>query len=605
VTLLPVVERELRVAARKRGTFWTRVIAAILALLIGIGFFILVENGAFGIGTAALGKGLFAVLTWLSLAVALASGLFFTADCLSEEKREGTLGFLFLTDLRGYDVVFGKLIANSLRGFFALFAVLPVLGITLLMGGVTGSLFWNSSVALINALFLSLATGMFISSISRDPQKAMAGTLLLLVLIGAGGPLADAALSPSGAFQPLLSATSPIYLFMMADARWPAEFWSAFAVNQLIAWLLLGLSCLLLPRNWQTKATKLAATQTTWRRRWIYGREERRGDLRRKLIDKNPVSWLASRERWQAVALWAVAFLFGLLFAIFVITSDKPGAPFLSFAWNWLSGVLTLLLYLGVASQAARFFVDAQRSGLTELLLSTPLTVHQIIRGQWRALLRMFGLPLVLCIGLQIAGSAVTQYRTGRQFAAMTVTAATMSTNAPVATNTVAGGNLRRTITKSASPARASHGITAAVVSVLNALTVTANLVTLCWFGMWMGTISKNSSLAALKTILFVQIMPWFVVTFIAMLTTVAVIRQISVSRFGGTGSIMAWYAVFSAAVSTTLYLAKDVVLSLWTRKKLNADFRAQASGVMRHKLPAPATPLPPPLSEPIAGIRA
>ena len=28
-----------------------------------------------------------------------------TADCLSEEKREGTLGLLFLTDLRGYDIV--------------------------------------------------------------------------------------------------------------------------------------------------------------------------------------------------------------------------------------------------------------------------------------------------------------------------------------------------------------------------------------------------------------------------------------------------------------------------------------------------------------------
>ena len=28
-----------------------------------------------------------------------------TADSLSAEKREGTLGLLFLTDLRGYDVV--------------------------------------------------------------------------------------------------------------------------------------------------------------------------------------------------------------------------------------------------------------------------------------------------------------------------------------------------------------------------------------------------------------------------------------------------------------------------------------------------------------------
>ena len=32
MTFLPIVERELRVAARKGGTYWTRVIAAALAM---------------------------------------------------------------------------------------------------------------------------------------------------------------------------------------------------------------------------------------------------------------------------------------------------------------------------------------------------------------------------------------------------------------------------------------------------------------------------------------------------------------------------------------------------------------------------------------------
>lgn len=62
----------------------------------------------FGFGTASLGKGLFNTLTWLSLAATLSVGMFFTSDCLSEEKREGTIGFLFLTDLRGYDIVLGR-----------------------------------------------------------------------------------------------------------------------------------------------------------------------------------------------------------------------------------------------------------------------------------------------------------------------------------------------------------------------------------------------------------------------------------------------------------------------------------------------------------------
>jgi hypothetical protein len=74
---------------------------------------------------------------------------------LSEEKREGTLGF-FLTDLRGYDVVAGKLLATSLQGFYALIALFPILAYAL-CGGVTGLQVWKTSLALLNALFFSLS----------------------------------------------------------------------------------------------------------------------------------------------------------------------------------------------------------------------------------------------------------------------------------------------------------------------------------------------------------------------------------------------------------------------------------------------------------------
>src|SRR6266498_1167217 len=187
MTFLPIVDRELRVAARKRNTFYVRVVAALIALIIGGGFMVLSRLPFGGMtpfgGRGQMGGPMFAVLTWLNLAMALSADLFFTSDCLSEEKREGTLGFLFLTDLRGYDVVLGKLLATSLRGFYGMLALLPILGVTLLLGGVTGGQFWKTSLALINALFISLATGLFVSAISRDSQRALAATLLLLLLL--------------------------------------------------------------------------------------------------------------------------------------------------------------------------------------------------------------------------------------------------------------------------------------------------------------------------------------------------------------------------------------------------------------------------------------
>jgi len=80
MTFLPIVERELRVAARKRSTFWVRILAALVALVVGSGFLFPAAIG-FGWGTANLGKGLFAALTWLVLAATLSAGLFLTSNC--------------------------------------------------------------------------------------------------------------------------------------------------------------------------------------------------------------------------------------------------------------------------------------------------------------------------------------------------------------------------------------------------------------------------------------------------------------------------------------------------------------------------------------------
>jgi hypothetical protein len=79
---LPIANRELRVAARKRSTFWLRVVAALTALVIGGGCMLL---GLLpGTQMFKMGSVLFAILTWLCLAAGLSAGLFFTSDCRSE-----------------------------------------------------------------------------------------------------------------------------------------------------------------------------------------------------------------------------------------------------------------------------------------------------------------------------------------------------------------------------------------------------------------------------------------------------------------------------------------------------------------------------------------
>ena len=58
------------------------------------------------------------------------------ADCLSRERREGTVGLLFLTPLKARDIVLAKGLAHGLRALTLWLATLPVMALPFLLGGV-------------------------------------------------------------------------------------------------------------------------------------------------------------------------------------------------------------------------------------------------------------------------------------------------------------------------------------------------------------------------------------------------------------------------------------------------------------------------------------
>src|SRR5438034_8238367 len=181
MTFLPIVDRELRVAARRHSTYWVRLLLAMAAIVIS--FFLYVANTR--TPRPRVGEEIFGGLSFLALVYGLASGRRFTADCLSEEKREGTLGLLFLTDLKGYDVVLGKLAATALPPFYSLLAAIPILALPFFLGGVTPGEFWRMSAVLITLLLFSLSTGLFVSAVSRDGRRAFvaAGAALLTLTL--------------------------------------------------------------------------------------------------------------------------------------------------------------------------------------------------------------------------------------------------------------------------------------------------------------------------------------------------------------------------------------------------------------------------------------
>ena len=556
MTFLPIVERELRVAARKRGTFWLRVVAALVALVIGGGVMLL-SLIPFS-GRMPMGGPIFATLTWLSLAVALSAGLFFTSDCLSEEKREGTLGFLFLTDLRGYDVVLGKLLATSLRCVFALLAIFPVLAITLLMGGVEAGQFWRTLLALSHALFFSLSVGLVVSALSRQSQKALAGTVLLLILFVGLGPVVDGLNAlVGGTSRPMLSLASPGYVFMVASHS--PTYWPAFLVSQGVAWSLLALACVLLPRTWQEKPARTSAKVLSRRYAWQYGGAEGRAALREKLLGKNPVMWLAARERGQAFWLWVVTLMMLVYFFTLIITGASSGWWQV---WGMVNYVFWIFLYLWAAAKACQFFAEARRNGMIELLLAAPLTAQETVQGPWRALVRVFAGPVLLLLGMQLVANL-------------------LSRSAAVGLFGLAG-----------EMGWASAGFAAAVGVVV----AFANLVALGWFGLWMGLVSKNAGMATLKTILFVEVLPWLAIMFISISAIPTVMRLLKgVVDYAGIASSQVmmnfWFPFMLMALPAGLALAKDVFFWRLARRKLTQGFREVA---VRAVIPIQASVTPP-----------
>lgn len=478
--LLPIIERELRVGARRGKTYWLRVAAAVAAAVICA--WVVLWSGA-KLPPAQLGKSLFAYLTVLGFAFCLLVGPFITADCISEEKRDGTLGLLFLTELGSHHVVIGKWIATSMGGLYALLAILPSLGLPLLCGGVTPGEYGRVALGVVNAMFFSLSAGMFVSALSREQTKATLGSVALILGITGLVPGLYVFLSAVFLGQPLtgtppLALMSPAYTGVLAgDVAYratPHLYWTSVAVVQGWAWLFLLLTAALLPRLWrEDPREKPVAHRWLWRLGYTAGWRRR---FRRRL-ETNPVLALAGRLRWPHLVFWTLVSLVAVnVYWIAVGSRQVPGAT--QFHSNF-AYALIFTNRVWITVMACHFLLDARRTGALELLLTSPLPVRTLLRGHWRALGSYFFWP-VFVIGLLHVGYVLGNWMqyAGRPGMAM------------------------------ASSQLLPYFIASAASSYVNFLT---DILALCAVGSWLSVSLRKPALAILLTFGLVILLPWAV----------------------------------------------------------------------------------------------
>jgi len=396
VTWLPVVTRELKAEARHPLNSWLRLATALLLLLA----LIILADG-FSLGQGGL---IFIRLNQILLVSIWIVVPLLTGDCLSRERREGTLGLLFLTPLKPAGIVIGKSLTHALRALTFVLVAFPILAIPILLGGVNGRHIIEAMLLNGCALFFALSAGLIASSYCREWNRALllaeflsalfAGTVLYLRIVNQhslGGlrfgffPLAGYSLSfypsaprlPGGRQLPwlepglfLLSALAFVLAILIAANRLRKTWMDQVPSRQQLWLLRIFCTPFVLP--------------TFFRRR-----------MRRKL-NRNPIIWLQDYSWSARLSKWGW-FLLITIIETFLITTI-PGLV-LSRFWIRPQSLLIELIGLGLAFSAVGSFRREKLNGALELLLVTPLREIQIIGGRlWGIWTQFF--PAVLLLGI-------------------------------------------------------------------------------------------------------------------------------------------------------------------------------------------------------------
>lgn len=518
MTFLPIVERELRLAARRRRTYWTRLAAAALGVVTALG---MLSPGFNNLRPATVtGAHVFGVLAAGGFGLCLLAGAFITADCLSGEKREHTLGLLLLTRLTGHDIVLGKLLATSLNAVYGLVAALPVLSLALLFGGITAGEFWRMALVLLNTLFFSLAVGMGVSALSRNAYRAVAGTLAAVLLLAAA-PFLGLAFGWRGNLNVAILGMSPASAYATAFAgrfgRASSLFWLSLGWTHLAAWALLACASWWVPRC----AVEVAAGGLPGgRRRWRSWLEEHwfRGQARREQRPAvNPMLWLARQEPQRLAWFWSFVALAGLAWL----------AGYSHFRSFWLRAevvfatttALHLVIKCWLALEATRRFADGRRSGELELLLVTPLAVAEIVNGRMLALRRQFYAPVAL----------------------------------------VLGADLLLLLFGMESPGWWGQAGGWALAFLVGGGMFLVDCYTICWVGLWLGLTAKTPVQAFLQTLVRVLVVPW----------VIFVVSLLFLGSLLGELAMMWWFAIG---------IGNSLCLCHWASSRLYGEFRRGAS---------------------------
>ncbi len=412
MTSAPLIRRELYTAARRgrnqRVRWWISALG-----LVGLSLFL------FTLMTGAVlpvsGKVIFQSIGIWIYYYCLVAGAVVTADAISSERREGTLGLLFLTDLTGWDVVGGKLTSALLPILYAVMGLVPMLSVLMLAGGVTLADLGRIALIGLTAVVFSGSVGLFCSSLSQNERKSAFAALVITLSVT---ELLHGAATMLGLHVRSGTLDDPVHwCFEMAlpwadsldqwtlpylrdEATKPASQGGLFnfGTRMLGHWLTAGVLLGFASHFARKAAGGIARNrfgEWIWQlsNRWTYGSGAMRECRRRRLLTSDAITWLCLRHARKRAYGWI--FVFAMALVAIVVESRMSG-----FVWPWVFlaaflGTVHAVFKAWIVSETCYQMAEDRRSGALELILSTPVDAPQIARGHFRSHRHQLMLPII------------------------------------------------------------------------------------------------------------------------------------------------------------------------------------------------------------------
>lgn len=356
---------------------------------------------------AVIGSAFFDTIMGVELVLALIVVPAVTAGAICQDKMQGSLTLMMVSDLSDAEIVLGKLASRLVTVLGVVTCGLPVIAITTFLGGIDP---WDSvggSLVIVGVSTLGTCVAMTYSVWARKPHEALMATYatlavwLLSLLVWSE--------TSRGTTPYILRVTNPFWLLF--GAKWGL---GPGARTQFVACVVFFAVSLAI--------SVVIAAVSTWRIRTVTLRQTGRSDVAivsrtngvvawlpwrgdpEAMLDRSPMLWREWHRRqpssW-ARTIWRLYVVLSILFILLGILGNPTIVP------GGCAFMVTIGLLM-VSVTAATALAEERAQGSLEILLATPIATREIVLGKWWGAFRVVPSVAILAGGIAL-GAALTQ----------------------------------------------------------------------------------------------------------------------------------------------------------------------------------------------------